>query len=51
MTSEQLKAFIRFDALQTGVFVILEKQAFIQGVCQGSNLIREIFGNKTSKNP
>ena len=51
MTAEQLQAFFKFDALQTEMFAILEEQAFIQGVCLGGNLIREIFWDKNSKNP
>jgi hypothetical protein len=44
MTAEQLQAFIKFDALQTEMFALLEEQAFIQGVCLGGNLIHEILG-------
>lgn len=51
MTAEQLQAFFRCDALQTEMFALLEEQAFIQGVCLGGNLIREIFWDKNSKNP
>ena len=51
MTAEQLQAFLKFDALQTELFSLLEEQAFIQGVCLGGNLIREIFMDQTSQNP
>ena len=43
MTTEQLQAFFKFDALQTEMFALLEEQAFIQGMRLGANLIREIF--------
>lgn len=43
MTPEQLQAFLKFDALQTELFALLEEQAFIQGVRLGGNLIHEIL--------
>ena len=43
MTAEQLQAFLKFDALQTELFSLLEEQAFIQGVRLGGNLIHEIL--------
>ena len=44
MTPEQLQAFLKFDALQTEMFALLEEQAFVQGVRLGGNLIHEILG-------
>ena len=43
MTAEQLQAFLKFDALQTELFALLEEQAFVQGVRLGGNLIHEIL--------
>lgn len=43
MTAEQLQAFLKFDALQTELFSLLEEQAFIQGVHLGGRLITEIL--------
>ena len=43
MTAEQLQAFLKFDALQTELFSLLEEQAFIQGVHLGGRLVAEIL--------
>ena len=43
MTAEQLQAFLKFDALQTELFALLEEQAFIQGVRLGGDLVAEIL--------
>ena len=43
MTAEQLQAFLKFDALQTELFALLEEQAFVQGVRLGGHLIHEIL--------
>ena len=43
MTAEQLQAFLKFNALQTELFSLLEEQAFIQGVHLGGRLVAEIL--------
>lgn len=43
MTTEQLQAYLKFDALQTELFALLEEQAFVRGMRLGGHIITEIL--------